>query len=192
MLLSYGKPGHISFPILLQCQRLATQGNHITSLYQLLQRATGTLMREYLQHCKAARFLDVPALNQYLTRGGEKTLDLPLQARIDHHSGPSAARTSEPRRRSEQTANQRAFRINLATLAAKVRTAEFGQRRLMFRVALDGKPRDFFAGSSHWTAAVVATRDTPERWNTPAKKLDLLIVAGHAVISLRSNNATTR
>ncbi len=60
-----------------------------------------------------------------------------------------------------------------------MRTSETGKRRLMFRVALDGKPRHFLAGRGHRSAAIVTTGEALEAREAPSKKSDFLIIAGH-------------
>lgn len=124
-------------------------------------------------------FYCTPTLNQDLARRREKRLNLPLQIRVDHRRGPSALRAGEPRRGPEQAADQRPLRVDLTTFFSQMRTTEIGKRRLMFRVALDGKPRHFLAGRGHRSAAIVTTGEALEGGDAPSKKADFLIIAGH-------------
>ena len=64
--------------------------------------------------------------NQHLARLPKKTLDMLLNLRIDHHLRPLAIRAGEPWRRSEQTADKRAFCVDLASIVAKVWAAQIG------------------------------------------------------------------
>jgi len=75
--------------------------------------------------------------NKHLTRLGKVTVYLAFNARIDHHLRPPAIRTGESRRRTEQTADQRTFGVDLTSMLTKVRAAEIGKRCRMLRVAFD-------------------------------------------------------
>jgi hypothetical protein len=68
-----------------------------------------------------------------------------LDARVDHHLRAFAIRAGESWRRSEQAANQRAFRVGLAASLNQVRATLALKRRRMLRVTLDGEPCHFFA-----------------------------------------------
>lgn len=109
----------------------------------------------------------------------KKMVDLLLYFRIDHHIRPIAILAGESWCRSEQTADQRAFRINLASIVSKVRTAQIGKCCLMLRDASDGKPCHLFGGGSHWATAVVASGFALEGWNVLAEKADFMAVACH-------------
>lgn len=127
--------------------------------------------------CSAPFFLAVS--NQHLASLPEETVDLPLYSRVDHHIRPIAIRACESWCRSEQTADQRAFRIDLASIVSKVRTAQVGKRGLMLRDAFDGKPCHLFGGGGHWPTAVVTPGLAREGWNVLAEEPDFMAVAGH-------------
>ena len=112
----------------------------------------------------------------------EEMVDLLLYSRIDHRLGPVAVRAGEPWCRSEQAADQRAFRIDLASVVSKVRTAQIGKRCIMIRDAFDGKPCHLFGGSSHWSTAVVASGSAFEGWNVLSEKADFTAVACHDLV----------
>lgn len=73
-----------------------------------------------------------------MTRPCEKKVDLPLYLRINHHLRLLAIRTGQSWRRSKQATDQRPLCIDLASIIAKVRTAQIGKCRFMFPVAFYG------------------------------------------------------
>jgi ribonuclease HII len=117
--------------------------------------------------------------NQHLARINKKMVDMLLYSRVYHHLRPLAIRTGKSWRRSEQTADQRTFCINLASLVAKVRATQIGKRRFMLLVAFDRQPCHLFGGCGYRAAAVMTTGFALERWNTRSEKADFLTVAGH-------------
>jgi ribonuclease HII len=56
----------------------------------------------------------------------KKKMYLLLYTQIDHHLGPLAVRTGKSWRRSKQAADQRTLCVDLASINAKVWTAEIG------------------------------------------------------------------
>jgi len=114
-----------------------------------------------------------------LARLPKKTLDMLLYLWIDHNLRPLAIRTDETWRRSEQTADQRAFCVDLASIVAKVWAAQIGKRRLMFFFAFDRKPCHLFAGGGYRPAAIVTAGFALERGNVLSEKPDFLAVICH-------------
>lgn len=119
------------------------------------------------------------ASNQHMASLHKEKVDLLLYSRIDHHIRPIAIWAGESWCCSEQTANQRAFRIDLASTVSKVRTAHVGKCGLMIRDAFDGKPCHLFGRGSHWPTAIVTSGLALERWNVLSEKSDFTAVACH-------------
>jgi len=117
--------------------------------------------------------------NQHLPSLPQELMHSLLDLRRDHLCRPPAMGTGQPWRRSEQTADQRSLRVDLAPLVTQVRTTQVGQCRLMLFLALDRQPCHLLAGSRYRPAAIVTAGDTLEGGNALAKKTDLLVVSGH-------------
>ena len=92
-----------------------------------------------VDHDSIGKEPDKHGSNQHLACLQKKTVDLLLYLRIDHHLRPLAIRTGESWRCSEQTADQRAFRIDLASIFSKVWAIQLGKGCLMSRAAFDRK-----------------------------------------------------
>ena len=118
-------------------------------------------------------------LNQHLPRLSQELVYTLLDLRLYHHLRLPAMGTGQSRRGPEQAADQRTFSIDLATFVTQMRTTQFGQRRLMFRFALDRQPRHLFAGGRHRSAAVVTTGYAFKGWDALPEEVDFLIVSCH-------------
>lgn len=65
-------------------------------------------------------------------------MNLLFGSAVDHVHRPHAVGARQARRRSKQAADKGAFAVNLAAMLAQVRTAQLGQRVLVFGLGLDG------------------------------------------------------
>ena len=76
--------------------------------------------------------------HQHLPCTRQKLMNLLFGSVVDHVHRPHAVGASQTRRRSKEAADEGTFPVNLAAVLAQVRTAQLGQRVLMFGLGLDG------------------------------------------------------
>lgn len=110
----------------------------------------------------------------------EITMDLLLYIRIDEHMRTIAVRAGKMRCRSEQAADQRAFRIDLASAASEMRATQVGKCGLMIRDTFDRKPCHFFGRGGNRPTAIVTSRFALEGWNMLSEIPDLSAVFSHS------------
>ena len=84
------------------------------------------------------------ASNEYLARIQQELVDLLLNFRIDHYLRPIAIGAWKAWCGAEQAADQRAIRIDLASIFSKVWAVQLGKGCLMSRAAFDRKVSHLF------------------------------------------------
>lgn len=116
---------------------------------------------------------------QHLPRVGQEMVNFPLGSRIDHVDRPLAVGACQARGGSEQSADERALAVDLATVLAEVDAVQMVQRGGVFAFGFDGQPCHLLRGRGHRTTAVVAADDAGEGRNALAQLFDFSIVGGH-------------
>lgn len=106
-------------------------------------------------------------------------VNFPLGSRIDHVYRPLAVGACQARGGSEQSADERALAVDLATVLAEVDAVQVVQRGGVFAFGFDGQPCHLLRGRGHRAAAVVAADDAGEGRNALAQLFDFSIVGGH-------------
>lgn len=118
--------------------------------------------------------------NEHLSIAHKESIDLLFYYRFNHHIRTIAVRASKTRCCSEQAADQRPFRIDLASTASKVGAAQIGKCGLMLRDIFDRKSCNFFGGGGYRPAAIVTSGAALEGWNMLAEKPDFSAIFCHS------------
>ncbi len=98
---------------------------------------------------------------------------------IDHVHRTPAVRAWQTGRGTEQSTDQRALVINLATLLAEINTIVISQSCLMLGIGFHRQPSDFFRRSRYRPAAIMTTDNAFERRDPLTQGFYSLIIRNH-------------
>jgi hypothetical protein len=103
-------------------------------------------------------------------------VNFPFGTCVDHVNRTFAIWARQLRRCSEQTANKRAFAVNLATVLAQVDAVVIRQRGIVLRIGLYRQSGDFFRRSRDRATTIMTTDNAFERWDALPEIFDFFAV----------------